>query len=37
MASDSRNLPAATAKQAEIDAFLRQIQAAPPPVSAGSG
>jgi hypothetical protein len=35
MAADSRNLPAATAQQAEIDAFLRQIATAPAPVSAG--
>jgi len=35
MASDSRNLPAATAKQAEIDAFLRQVASAPAPVTAG--
>jgi len=35
MASDSRNLPAATAKQAEIDAFLRQVAAAPAPKTAG--
>jgi hypothetical protein len=34
MAGNSRNLPAA-AKQAEIDAFLSQVAAAPVPVSAG--
>jgi hypothetical protein len=35
MASDSRNLPASTAERAEVDAFLRQIAAAPVPVTAG--
>lgn len=35
MASDTRNLPAAGAKQAEIDAFLRQVAAAPAAVTAG--
>jgi hypothetical protein len=35
MASDSRNLPAATAKQAEIDAFLSELAAAPAPVTSG--
>jgi hypothetical protein len=34
MAGNDRNLPAA-AQQAEIDAFLRQVAAAPVPVSAG--
>jgi hypothetical protein len=35
MASDSRNLPTATAKQAEIDAFLNQLAGAPAPVTSG--
>jgi len=35
MTSDTRNLPAAGAKQAEVDAFLRQIAAAPAVVTAG--
>jgi hypothetical protein len=34
MASDNRNLPAA-AQQNEVDAFLRQVAAAPAPITAG--